>query len=222
VRTWIRMWVGRAGSPRGRGVGVLVLGIAVFGWLAVAAGGLGVLASYATATDVPGRAPSLWPAQTGLPRAGNATRVVVFLHPRCPCSSATVGELARVLARAPRGVEITLAYYAPSTEPAVWGRTALRSAGRSLNAREFDDVDGLEARRFGAVNSGHVVAYGPDRRLRFAGGITPSRGHQGDNAGEDSLIAVLQGQAPRMAATPTYGCAIASETCPLCAGEDEP
>ena len=59
--------------------------------------------------------------------------------------------------------------------------------------RVVNDVEGVEARRFGAQTSGTTSLYSPDGRLLFSGGITSSRGHEGDNAGEDALTQAISG-----------------------------
>lgn len=42
-------------------------------------------------------------------------------------------------------------------------------------------------RRFGAYTSGQVMLYDTDRRLAFNGGITGSRGHEGNNKGRQAI-----------------------------------
>jgi len=64
----------------------------------------------------------------------------------------------------------------------------------------------VEARRFGVETSGQTLLYDAGGRLIFSGGITGSRGHAGDNAGEAALVALLtSGQADRRA-TSVFGC----------------
>jgi len=53
------------------------------------------------------------------------------------------------------------------------------------------DADGAEANRFGAETSGHTLLFDFGRRLLFSGGITDSRGHTGDNAGESAIVALI-------------------------------
>jgi hypothetical protein len=196
-------------------------------WLAGAAAGLGILASYATAAPPSAAAPRLWPAQSKIPREPGAVTLVAFLHPRCPCSEATLSELGRVLARTPPGCRITIAFYAPTSRPPEWGRTGLRERAESLaGVRVTDDTDAREAALFGAERSGHVMVFGPDGALRFAGGITASRGHEGDNQGEACVIAALNGSSPAIDSTPTFGCQIAPghelSVCPPAAAQGAP
>src|SRR5436190_6315 len=69
------------------------------------------------------------------------------------------------------------------------------------------DVDGEAARRFGAATSGQALLYTADGRLLFSGGITESRGHEGDNAGRSAIAALVLGAEPtKLATSPVYGC----------------
>jgi hypothetical protein len=43
----------------------------------------------------------------------------------------------------------------------------------------------------------------------FRGGITGSRGHEGDNAGESAIIGLTQGRDPQ-GGTQVFGCALSS------------
>jgi hypothetical protein len=74
------------------------------------------------------------------------------------------------------------------------------------------DRDATEARRFGAETSGFVLAFDPGGHLAFSGGITPSRGHEGDNPGLQSAVRfVNSGELPEaQAKTPVFGCALFS------------
>ena len=63
---------------------------------------------------------------------------------------------------------------------------------------------------FGAFTSGQVFLYGTSGELLFSGGITGSRGHEGDNAGRDAVESLLDRRnAP--AHTPVFGCSLFGE-----------
>lgn len=184
--------------------------IAISGlWLASVAGGLGVLAVYATSAPALISAPSAWPASSRIPMDAGISNMLVFMHPRCSCSSATLNELGKVLARTSAPCRITVVFFSPTSQTPEWNHTPLRQRAESLSGISVaDDIDGHEAKLFGAVSSGHVVVYGPDGALRFHGGITASRGHEGDNFGEDCVVAALGGHEQPGTRAPTYGCEI--------------
>ena len=90
--------------------------------------------------------------------------------------------------------------------PGLWPSAA---AIPGVAARE--DLDGAQARLFGAETSGFLVLYDPRGQLLFQGGITGSRGHAGDNAGEDAVALLLTGRAAGLRQTPVYGCSLLGE-----------
>src|SRR5436853_328815 len=74
------------------------------------------------------------------------------------------------------------------------------------------DGEGAEARRFHAETSGTTVLYDGGGKLRFGGGITASRGHEGDNAGSAAVALVAaaldEEGSGETAGTPVFGCAL--------------
>jgi hypothetical protein len=98
------------------------------------------------------------------------------------------------MARAQGSVAATVLFYRPRQFPPGWERTDLwRSAAAIPGVTVRADPEGREAQRFGAVTSGHVLLYDRAGQLLFTGGITGSRGHEGDNAGCDRVIRLLTG-----------------------------
>jgi hypothetical protein len=69
------------------------------------------------------------------------------------------------------------------------------------------DVDGREAKLFGAVVSGSTIVYAPDGELVFRGGLTIARGHEGRGPAHDRIVAAIEHR-PAIATAPTYGCAL--------------
>lgn len=196
-------------------------------WLAVTAAGLAALASYSATAAPEGRAPERWPSECGVERLSGRATVLLFLHPHCPCSRATIAMLHRCIARSGGEPDVVALVYAPTSMEASWADGPLRELAAKLpGVRVVNDPDGREARRFGAAASGHIVAYDAAGSLAFEGGITASRGHEGDNFGADVLTAVLRDQPIAPARAPTYGCEIdpaaAAEACPLCTKEPTP
>ena len=74
-------------------------------------------------------------------------------------------------------------------------------------AATVGDPRAAEAGRFGVATSGHALLFDRDGRLLFSGGITPSRGHEGDNFGASAILARLDGR-PAPAESPVFGCPI--------------
>ena len=70
------------------------------------------------------------------------------------------------------------------------------------------DEDGVECRRFHAETSGYTVLYDSRGKLLFQGGITSSRGHEGDNAGRSAVESIVQHKLFSQVRTPVYGCSL--------------
>jgi len=181
-------------------------------WLLTIATGLAMLEDYENAPGIAARPPERWPADSRIARLAGTPTLVMFVHPLCPCSRASIEELDRIMAQADVPPAADVVFLVPAGTAGYWGRTALwRHARRIRGVTVVRDDDGAEARRFDAATSGQTVLYDGAGRLLFSGGITGSRGHAGDNAGRDTILARLadasEADAAR-AATPVFGCSL--------------
>lgn len=156
-------------------------------------------------------APERWPEGSVLVHDPELLTLLVFAHPACACTKATMEELARLLdARADRvRVQVFFESYegvnqAPSESRAWAAASALPHASVDV------DVDGAEAARFGVLTSGRVLAYDPSGALRFAGGVTRGRGERGDNNGAVRLARLIDEKAALDVQSPVYGCSLLS------------
>jgi hypothetical protein len=118
-------------------------------------------------------------------------------------------ELNRLLASAPRKVATQVWFSKPKQANADWAHTGLWTSAASMpGVTVHEDAASTEAARFGAATSGHVVLYNQEGRLLFQGGITGSRGHAGENAGENAILAILAKTGIALNETPVYGCSL--------------
>jgi hypothetical protein len=201
-------WRARLGSPALALPAAPVTAI-IATWLVAVCAGLAFLASHANRAGAAGTAPPAWPASSPLARSGSRATLVVALHPGCPCSRATIEELGRLMARDHDRLTVHALVLKPSGFGEDWEKTDLWHAVAAIpDVTLHRDVDGLEAKRFGAATSGQVVLYDADGRLAFSGGITPSRGHAGDSAGARTIAAALDGATARGEQTPVFGCSL--------------
>lgn len=152
--------------------------------------------------------PVSWPVESSIARSQKDT-LIVLVHPHCPCSRATIGELGLLMAHCQNRLNTYVLFYRPSRTGPDWTKTDLwRSAAAIPGVQVVSDVDGREARRFGARTSGQVMLYSATGNLLFSGGITIARGHSGDNAGRMAIVSFVNtGEAP-LAHTPVYGCSL--------------
>jgi hypothetical protein len=177
-------------------------------WVGAIVSGLGALQAYKSRPGASGQTPAVFTEWESGSVSQKRPRLVMFLHPRCPCSKASLGELAEIVARLPGKASVELVFVKPEGAGADWTQTALREQAAAIpNVRLIDD-DGTLAHRLGAETSGYVVLYDADGKLLFSGGITRSRGHEGDNSGRQAICALLTGNADAAwgAKTPVYGC----------------
>jgi hypothetical protein len=188
---------------------VLALGTAL--WLAVTVLGLAMLTGHANSPGASGSV-SRWPQGSDLELAEGVPTLVLFAHPRCPCTRATLGELEKIMARFRGRATVWVAFFSPTSEvDEDWERTDLwRTAAAVPGVRVFEDVDGREARRFHAATSGQTFLYDERGELLFAGGITSARGHAGDNAGREAIERYLAGARKAAGQTPVFGCPLAA------------
>jgi hypothetical protein len=158
----------------------------------------------------PAETPSViatWPAGTRMIRDVHHPTLLLFLHPRCPCSRATLAELERLLAACPGRCSVRIIFVRPPGINSDWEMTALHRAALSIrNTTVISDENGEEAGRFGAATSGLALLYGHDGRLLFHGGLTASRGHEGDNLGRSTLQQLLLGQSANYGTAAVFGC----------------
>jgi hypothetical protein len=183
------------------------LGLNILPWLVVLVAGFAILWKYSNTPGAEAKAPPQWPADTSLRPSPRMNTLVLFLHPHCPCSQATVAELERIQANLRQPVNIYILLLHPSGKGPAWDDSSLARTVRSIPGTQvLTDLAGVEARRFGARTSGEIMLYDATGSLRFHGGITGARGHEGPSLGQDSLIQLLtRGQADQTAA-PVYGC----------------
>src|SRR6185436_7528809 len=116
--------------------------------------------------------PATWPSDSSLVRDHEGMTAIMFVHPDCPCTRASLGELEGAV----RGTHARILVVLRSADDDVARRIARIPGAVAL-------VDRGDAARFGAATSGYTVVYDAAGALRFAGGITESRGHAGRNVG---------------------------------------
>lgn len=187
----------------------LITAILIVAWLIALSAGLVSLTRYEQGPGRYGTTVQSWPASSKIQLSHDTFTLVMLVHPRCPCTRASVAELAQVMAHAQGKLKGYVVYLKPPQRGVDWDDTAmLRSAAQIPGVKVVQDLDGVEARRFGAETSGHTLLFDPSERCVFSGGITGSRGHAGDNAGETAIISLVREQATAITKTPVFGCAL--------------
>ncbi len=183
------------------------LPLLVGAWLSLSVLLVWLLMYYA---NTPGR-----PAESGHgPMLGNTPAkpgewtLVIFLHPHCPCSLASLQQAAELAERHPT-LRVKVYLIKPPGCPEGWeegriSRLARENKGLSVAV----DVDGQEARRCGAHTSGQTFLSDATGRVRFKGGLTDSRGHQGNSVGSAAVAALVEKDSSDVVETAVFGCAL--------------
>jgi hypothetical protein len=188
--------------------------LCLFTWAAVVGGGLTALMKY---DATPGASANVG-SQSALPVEIDSTSgkltLVMFVHPRCPCSVASIDELSRLMSNLNGRLRAYVVMYQAVGQPQDWSRsTAWRNASGIPGVEVRSDLDAVLAGRSGAQTSGDVYLYDEDRSLLFEGGITGSRGHVGDNSGFNSVTRIVLGKRSSRTPpghSPVFGCSIYS------------
>jgi hypothetical protein len=178
-------------------------------WLSAIAA-FAYLATYDLTPGNKGVEPSVWPAASGIVPARNKCNAVVFLHPRCFCSLATANELAKIMSREENRLKVHVivrptrraeeASASSSTSSATTPAHDAQLSIQDSNSRLIKTIDSLP---------GHVLLFGANGNLIFAGGITASRGHEGDNLGADAMLkAMCESRRSTVSTTPVFGCSL--------------
>jgi hypothetical protein len=186
-----------------------ILATALFAtaWIAALSFGARALLNYESAPGRVGSVPAAWPAGSKIERAPKGKTLVMLAHPHCPCTRASMGELAQIMARVQGKAHAYVLFLKPQNSGADWDDTDLRrSAAQIPGVTVTTDIDGIEARRFGAETSGHTFLFDPSGRLLFSGGITESRGHAGGNAGESAIVSLVNDDQTERRSTFVFGC----------------
>jgi hypothetical protein len=148
------------------------------------------------------------------PAAANRPWLRMFVHPRCPCTRASIAELRNLLAAAHADVYAEVVLVLPPGAADAWRDSPIAAAAAAIPGVVVRcDERGAEAEEFGVQTSGHVLLYGPDGRLKFTGGITRSRGHEGDSTGGRAVVALLRHERAAETQHAVFGCPLmANET----------
>jgi len=181
-------------------------------WLVAVGYGLRLVWTYENSPGRSGTPPTAWPTESAIKRTPGLPTLVLFIHPHCPCSRATIGELAILMARSQSVVNANTVFVKPAGFEG-WEKTDLWSSAADIPGVKLSvDENGVEANRFQSETSGQIALYSAQGKLLFSGGITGSRGHSGDNDGRTAIQSLLAGDKAAGTKTPVFGCPLVKDT----------
>jgi hypothetical protein len=195
------------------------LAAALIVWIVIAVAGWYGISAYGFSGDPLATADAVkrWPAESSIARMKGRSTLVLFLHPKCPCSRATVTELERLSVLVPSEAlpDICVVAAAPrATGDLWWSSPLLARAARLPNAHVLRDPGGVETALFGARVSGTVMLFDPQGNRLYAGGVTMARGHAGDNVGLHAVTKLLVDRDAKTPSIPPFGCEVVRESQP--------
>lgn len=184
-------------------------------WLCAVLACFGAVERHASTSGVAAPLEVTWPLDTALEPAIGKPTALIFAHPKCPCTQASIQEFQRIEARHPGAFETVVVFTLPESNDEEWGATRLIEQARNLrSARIVMDTGGREASRFKAIVSGQVFLFAKEGHLLYSGGVTPARGHEGDNAGQAAFEHALTHPGGPAVSFPVFGCGLVTSAEP--------
>ncbi len=98
-------------------------------WLALVSYGVGFMWHYQGTPGLQGHPPSQWPEDSRIKSIPQLPTLVLAIHPHCPCSRATIGELAILMTHVQGLVNANVLFVKPQGFSEDWEKT------RKLRAR---------------------------------------------------------------------------------------
>lgn len=173
-------------------------------FLLLSLSGVAALSSYSSKPGLDSEAEVKWPQESKL-STKKEFRLVMFIHPGCPCSKASLEELSKV--QGPN-IETTIVILEdPMFKDMLQNNPLVKKAKSLKHANVVVDHMGHEAKLFGAKTSGATFLY-QNSNLVFSGGVTVSRGHVGDSEGLRIIKDKLANKSSSSWLSRVYGCGL--------------
>jgi hypothetical protein len=191
------------------------LSFAVLLWLCVTVAGIFYLAKYENTPAESGTIyPANFPAESEIKADENLPTLIFFSHPKCPCTRASLHELNRLMTDVDGRLKAYVVFTKPVGADENWAQTDLRTIAENIpNVRVLIDEDERETKVFNAQTSGLVLLYDRRGKLRYDGGITASRGHEGDNTGRAAITNIITHDYDETSEMPVFGCPLSDKNC---------
>jgi hypothetical protein len=184
-------------------------------WLTVAVSGTVYLSRFEnTPAEQSAYYPAIFPPESRLELDPVRPTLIFFAHPKCPCTRASLHELARLMANTDGKVKAYVVFIKPAGASEHWTDTDLRTEAEAMsNVQVIIDEESRESNIFHAQTSSLTLLYDRDGKLRFNGGITASRGHEGDNAGSRKIFEIVTSADDMTGEWFVFGCPLHEENC---------
>jgi hypothetical protein len=192
-----------------RAITALVIGLGVLAWVGGVAWGLQKIQAYSSTPGQAAVAPAVWPGSPLVAPVAGRDTLVMFIHPQCSCTRASLSELQTILDTAHGSVAAWVVVLKPHGMGDGWTHSETWStASHMAGVNVVTDDEGSEAELFGASTSGYTVVYDASGKLLFTGGITRARGHVGDNLGRERVLSLVQTGTADASTHEVFGCGL--------------
>src|ERR1043165_3797805 len=127
-------------------------------WIAALGAGTWSMLQYEMTPGEAAGVEKSWPIDSAVQLDRSLPTLVTFIHPRCPCSRATLEELALIMTHSEGKVALTVVFLKPTQFSAGWEQTDLWNTATSIpGAMVVSDEAGAETARFRASISGETL-----------------------------------------------------------------
>lgn len=167
----------------------LTFGLIAF-WVGVICLGFVQIYDYTNQPGEQGQPPLVLPQISNFEKS-NLPKLIFFAHPQCPCSHAGLQELSKILSKLEGRIDTHIVFHHPKEMSLEWVKSSLWKKAKQLKGAAVTiDTDGKMVELFRPKTSGQVYLYsnGEQRPLIYSGGVTSTRGHEGDNTGSDAIV----------------------------------
>lgn len=137
--------------------------------------------------------------------------LVMFAHPHCVCTKASLAELRWLAEQCSERAQIITVFVKPEGAPDDWLNADNCQLAKSISEATMQiDEHATLARTFGAMTSGHVFLINREGEILFSGGITQARGVEGESDGRRAIYTLTTENNLQVSETPiqtnVFGC----------------
>jgi hypothetical protein len=154
-----------------------------------------------------------WPSDSNLRRSLTKPTLLLFSHPKCPCTRSSLEELDKIVSADPSFAKVIIVFADLRPADPYWAETDLwQHAKRIPGAEVLRDENAIECRHFSAFTSGTAILFSKTGAELFRGGLTTSRGHEGESIADGALATFLKSGVMPVRSAPVFGCALFAKT----------
>lgn len=179
-------------------------------WSALVIAGFLYLYDYMNKPGEPGSPPELLPKSVQAYQIDLPT-LYFFAHPKCPCTRAGLAELSKLMSKIQGKANVNVIFTHPIGKSIEWVKSDLwEKANEISGVNIYIDSQNKFISIFKPKTSGQTYLYSniDNRPLIYSGGITSSRGHEGDNTGSDSIANWIYKKKKFKSKFSVFGCSL--------------